>query len=360
VTIASRSVLQVLLWCAPLCLVGCNCSNEGAPDSGTGGGSAGAGGGTAGAGGGTAGAGGGTAGAGGGSTGAGGGSTGAGGGSGGAGGGVAGAGGGVAGAGGGTAGAGGGSAGAGGGAAVVDRSGIVSLGQASIQTYTIGSAAADFSTTEHLTLLGCTVTFTGNCKVLSCPGGAVDAGVLVVTHQSAGPVTITGTTPSITLQPGTDGGAYVGQTFLGALWSGGETLSVSAAGAEVPAFFGQSVQAPSTITLTAPVCSLASCSQPIDRAAPLQVTWTGGVYGTVYVTVSSAPLGPVAVVQCSFPAGAGSGSIAPAMLANLPAALDGGATFSIVNMSQAYFDAGVYQVQLAAESSARQGWVVIQ
>jgi hypothetical protein len=59
------------------------------------------------------------------------------------------------------------------------------------------------------------------------------------------------------------------------LWDGGERLTVSATGAEVPAFAGRTVVAPHDVHLTSPTCPAGRCPA-ISRRTPFTVTFAGG------------------------------------------------------------------------------------
>ncbi len=129
----------------------------------------------------------------------------------------------------------------------------------------------------------------GRCSLLECPGA--DAGVtypvLVPTiSASAGVVSIEGTQ--------FDGGVHLAtgdgvDLFVAAqrAWHGGETVSVSSSGGDVPAFSG-TVVAPEAIEFTSPRCAgpFGGCGT-LPRNTPLTITWTGGTTTSVRVSLLS-------------------------------------------------------------------------
>jgi hypothetical protein len=100
------------------------------------------------------------------------------------------------------------------------------------------------------------------------------------------------------------------------LWSGGETLAVSAAGGVAPAF-DLSMKAPAQIVLTAPV--LTGTPLVIARGADMSVTWTGGTAGTLFV-IELAATDPdhAYIIECTFDAAAGNGTIPAAAFTDTP------------------------------------------
>src|SRR5262245_32023743 len=100
------------------------------------------------------------------------------------------------------------------------------------------------------------------------------------TPMSAGTIQITSTAMPVTLPFQT--GQYVPFVAMPAIWSKGETLTVTAAGDQIPAFRTQ-VLAPHPITLVAP--TLVNTPQGAQLTIPLGkdlvFTWTGGIAGFV-------------------------------------------------------------------------------
>jgi hypothetical protein len=202
----------------------------------------------------------------------------------------------------------------------------------------------------------CTQSMVGSCQVLDCP---MDAGsfVLTQTMHSAGPVSIGGTLldGGMTITP-RDGGYSIALAFARA-WNGGETLTVSAPGDEVPAFSGQTVTAPNDFTLTAPACAAASCGSA-SRSQPLTVSWTGGAATGLSATLTTTGQGRYINATC--PLGASPASIPAAVLAALPQS-DAGymTTLDVRASNQSTFAAGDYSVTFSAFGASRSGSLTV-
>ena len=168
---------------------------------------------------------------------------------------------------------------------------------------------------------GCTfeVSDGGPCLVTMCPGHvATDAGA--VSLVSAGALTVTGGAfgdAGIEISPG-NLGAYLYNT-TGPMFSPGDTLTVSAAGASVPAFATQSLVAPGAITLTSPVADSGTLS--IDTSQSLDLAWTGGATGARFILELGASFtsGDAASAVCSWDATLGTGTVPAGALAPLAA-----------------------------------------
>jgi hypothetical protein len=134
---------------------------------------------------------------------------------------------------------------------------------------------------------------------------------------SAGAITITGAMQPITLAPMANN-VYPTFTVMAALFRGGESLTVAAAGAEVPAF-SHSLVVPAKATITSPVEP--STFLTVDRSRDFAVAWTGGGGGQLQVALD----GPGASQRlvCRFEASAGSGTIPASALALVPAGQGG-------------------------------------
>lgn len=108
-------------------------------------------------------------------------------------------------------------------------------------------------------------------------------------------------------------GAFLGDAPL---FDGGQTITASSAGGELPAWGEQSVETPGEIAVTAPDCSADDCV--LDRSGDLEVTWTGGGAGDVEVSVSTTDNETAAVVvYCTFEATAHQGTVPAAAMAQL-------------------------------------------
>ena len=144
------------------------------------------------------------------------------------------------------------------------------------------------------------------------------------TDRSAGKLTISGGAKSVPLLPEADG-TYTTVNGQGALFAGGETLTITAQGAAVPAFV-LSLVAPSKLTLASPALPAAAGALKVTRSAGLSASWTGSSAGVVVVYLDAAGGSSAHAATCSFPASAGAGVVPAAALADFPAV---SGTFSI-------------------------------
>jgi hypothetical protein len=133
------------------------------------------------------------------------------------------------------------------------------------------------------------------------------------------------------------------------LFTGGEMLSVHAAGGDVPAFSFMTV-APSALDLTAPPRPANQAPLMLDRASDLALTWDSAGMGSVIVAFSdSSPT----LVQCTFAAKDKAGTIPKDALAALAKGAAG--TFFFGPGSSDVVAAGDYQVQVVVANSASWG-----
>src|SRR5579859_1217871 len=166
---------------------------------------------------------------------------------------------------------------------------------------------------------GCTSSATdgGACVVTTCAANvASDAGAVALV--TAGALTVTGGAfgdAGIAIGPDSLG-SYLYNT-TGPMFVAGDTLTVAAAGATVPAFPAQTLTTPGPITLTAPVAD--GGTMTIPSASDLTVTWTGGTTGNRVVVDLAAffTSGASAGTVCAWDATAGTGTIPAAQLAPL-------------------------------------------
>lgn len=135
------------------------------------------------------------------------------------------------------------------------------------------------------------------------------------TDLSAGPVHITGGSKAVDLTPKSDN-TYAPSVGSTALYNGGETLTVSGDGKDVPAFT-TSLTAPSTITLAAPVVT--SGSLTVKRSTGVTATFSGASAGSVVLYFSATSSTMAFALTCTFAATAGGGSIPAAAFADFPA-----------------------------------------
>jgi len=159
----------------------------------------------------------------------------------------------------------------------------------------------------------CMTATSDSCSALIFAPLAGDAGLPPITD--AGVITVSGGAMPIMLTPQSGGGGYAAFHGTSPLWSGGESITVSAAGGEVPAF-AATTTAPGTATLTMP----AARPTTIARGSDLMLSWNGSGIGLVEVLLSAASAGmPAVEVHCRYPLAAGHGVVPAAILANLPA-----------------------------------------
>ncbi|MBK7863608.1 MAG: hypothetical protein IPJ65_34380 [Archangiaceae bacterium] len=154
-----------------------------------------------------------------------------------------------------------------------------------------GYASASFTQSPPA---GCTPLDAGPCQMVVC---SLANGPVRAHLENAGAVSITGTTlGTIRLNYLNPDAGYPGFSSTRDLFDGGETLSMGAAGADVPAFAPRSVIAPGPIALTAPGCD-GGCGT-FSRTAALTVSWAGDA--GVAVLFSSASSTTVTTAECHF------------------------------------------------------------
>lgn len=160
----------------------------------------------------------------------------------------------------------------------------------------------------------CTVMMSGACLIQTCPVSQPPPPFV-----SAGNLTLSGGARTITLMPRADKGYTVSSDGTQALWSGGEMLSFSATGADVPAFTA-SLVAPGPIAITSPTAPSGGGKLSVSRTSDLTMTWTGGGSAqfrggitAVYNNGASS-----AAVVCTAPASAGSFTIPASLIGQLP------------------------------------------
>ena len=144
------------------------------------------------------------------------------------------------------------------------------------------------------------------------------------TFRSAGKLTFTGLAKAVTLTPAADK-TYDRITGSTALFVGGETFTVTADGADVPAFTA-TLMAPSKLTLTAPALPAANAALKVTRSSGIEATWTGASSGEVVLYFDEAASSNAFSTTCTFPASAGKGTIPAAAFADFPS---GAGTFNL-------------------------------
>lgn len=199
----------------------------------------------------------------------------------------------------------------------------------------------------------------GACVSFSTMAGA-DAGLLApggltYSRDSAGVLTLVGLAAGAqrTASPNGDG-VYIHSSSENDI-RGGETLTLSAPGATVPAF-SQTLTAPTPVTVTSPSCTVAGCGS-LSRAGALTFTWTGGGSSDVVLLLASSGGGQAGVVECRVAASAGTFTVPAADMMKLPAGLG---TVSVTSQTWTTFDAGPYDMLFEAELRPLQGPTTFQ
>jgi hypothetical protein len=184
---------------------------------------------------------------------------------------------------------------------------------------------------------GCTGTTSGACTYFSCSSSTTPVGL------SAGTLVISGGSipTSVTISPDADNMySYEAQ---GALFTAGQTLSVSASGATVPAFGPVSLVAPGLPILVSP--ANVGGTYTIPTSVDLAVAWSGGEAGAVMMLEGTLQ-GSLNYFECEWDASAGAGVVPQAVLAGL--AGQSSAVLIYGQSTATSFTAGGYSVTEAA------------
>lgn len=177
----------------------------------------------------------------------------------------------------------------------------------------------------------------GPCDVVSCSFTSTGP-------VTAGAITVTGAQQPITLATDPDSVYELFQSPT-PLYAGGEQITFSADGDEVPGF-DVSVTAPHEVHITAPAEPAAVLT--VTRSRDLNLTWTGGNTGQVQVVLYGPGQGADSLF-CRFAANAGTGTIPMAALSMLGA---GQGSFAMSTISLAEVEAGDWLVQASAYTNA--------
>jgi hypothetical protein len=207
------------------------------------------------------------------------------------------------------------------------------------------------------------ITITGTLQIPGCVAHAVSAACVssvctdpigtptgaTVTKVSAGSVTMTGGSKMLQLDASPTPKTIV-TAGEGVLFAGGEMLTVSSTGADVPAFVA-TVVAPDAPVVTAPVAPAVGAMLTIDRTVGLDVAWTGATTATVQIQLSVADTaGKTGLVICRFDGALGAATLAPSDLADLP---PGPGQLSVSADKRVKVVAGAYAVDVTANAYAR-------
>jgi hypothetical protein len=201
----------------------------------------------------------------------------------------------------------------------------------------------------------CTETTQGPCTVEDCTlggggsgtGGAGAGGAPAA--PNAGVITLTGGVRNVTLTPLANGTYPVDTEASTQLFTGGESITMAGAGADVPSF-SQAVTAPSLIDLTAP--TFVTGNLTVDTTSDLVLSWTGGSTGTTFLRLTGSDASSLVTVECEFDASAGTGTAPTAALSPLQGLSNG--TASINNLGTETISAGDWQVLLSLSVMASQ------
>lgn len=200
----------------------------------------------------------------------------------------------------------------------------------------------------------CTESKEGDCTITECdlgptPDGGTETDAGTTKSPHAGEIAIKSAS-EIKLTPDADG-KYDGKSEQSRLWTNGGDISVTAAGADVPAF-ETSLKGPSAVEVTAPAWPALGAALEIDRANDLEITWSDGGAGSVQAMVSSSTddTKKVATVSCVFKSDTGGGKIPKAALSKLIAGDK--ASISVHAATIEEVSAGDWKVSVAAMTSA--------
>jgi hypothetical protein len=172
----------------------------------------------------------------------------------------------------------------------------------------------DFSASFHV-LADCAMTTSGACTLSTCQTAPVSG-------DDAGNVTISGGSIAAGASVMSFGDGVYSYAALGAVMTGGQSVTVSASGGTVPTFGPQSVTAPSLVTLTSPSVSDAGTTM-ISTATDVTIAWSGGQTGAT-MTLSLSSQVSQSSLACSWAASSGQGTIPHALLSQLVGQAQGG------------------------------------
>lgn len=144
--------------------------------------------------------------------------------------------------------------------------------------------------------------------------------------------------------------AYALSTFQSLpFWEGGETMTASAPGKDVPAFTA-TVKAPAEITVTAPTCGGTIGGCVLSRTKDLTIAWNSSAPTSVLASLHSNSLARAVTIDCRF--SSSPGTIGAAAMAKLGAA-DAGFTNSlwVAGSNRTEFEAGDYDVTFEATNT---------
>jgi hypothetical protein len=261
--------------------------------------------------------------------------------------------------GGGNGGNGGGGGGGSGGAGASMGTGSVS---ATSLTYVYNDADASASNVSAAFWVGspvsdpvCSTVTIGECVVSRCPeeqpGDCASGSSCGPQPASAGVISLTGGSVPVSITP-TDAtySSYIGNDST--LWTGGQTLTISAAGATVPAF-SVNLAAPSQAIIQSPTPTVSgiSATLAVQVANDLPLVWTGNV-GTLVIGFNQTPSpepSSTTSVTCRFPASAGRATVPAGALSTLK---PGMGSFSASVVSDRTVNVGGWSIDVVVTGQA--------
>lgn len=212
----------------------------------------------------------------------------------------------------------------------------------------VPGAIADGLSTTDAKAVNCTKREAGSCKLIECALTKDPSFKFAnAKYPSAGTMTIKRSTgPELMVTPMPPGNDYITSTSGVAPGADGETVTISATGADVPAF-SETLPLTPMIVLTSPTGKTATASGGSD----FRLSWTGGKGDRVAVTGSSSTVDATNVVElsCSFDADSGTGVIPSTLLSKIKA---GTSMYFSAKLEGKKVNVGPFEVTLLAEQSA--------
>ncbi|HEY8040292.1 MAG TPA: hypothetical protein VIF15_10890, partial [Polyangiaceae bacterium] len=173
-----------------------------------------------------------------------------------------------------------------------------------------GTATFDFYATffasPNPTPPNCKVTAAGACSYYACAGTTTQTGL------SAGTLTISGGSLGAPVAVTPDATNHYTHQVTGTVFTAGQTLTVSASGATVPAFGPHSVVAPGLVSITAPPSPF-----KIPTSVDLPVAWSGGESGAVVILEGVATASSGSYFLCLWDASLGQAVVPQIVLSGL-------------------------------------------
>lgn len=217
--------------------------------------------------------------------------------------------------------------------------GVVLVASSSTSTSMRYDVFGTFEQTPATSSSNCTVAQDGPCVFYDCP--ATDAGAgPTPTYLNAGALEVdVGANTIMPMQMANKEYRAMGNMPL---YSGGEMVRAKAAGDPMGApAFDLTVAAPSRITVTQPTYPPMGALQ-ISKAQAFDIKWSGGAVGTVYVSLSTYPMGGSKAVTCNVDAS------------------KGGVTLPATSMAKLTQGGGYLAISCASEKSIVQGdWGIV-